>query len=260
MPKECSMSFQQRSLFQQGFQKYTPKELKQLEWGLRFTPAVCSLIAAYGLYSQQPVLLFAVAVLGLWAFAFPAAHPVDLFYNYLVRPVFGAVKLPANPFQRRLACLSAGLMNIIAGSLFLLEMPVAAIAVGVSLLVLQAIVIFTHFCTLSWMYEGAMRLLGKWQKPLAESEAKQMLSNGAKIVDVRSQNEFAKESLEGAINLPLEDLEHLLDEFKQGICLLFCNSGTRSHIASEKLKSHGISDIHNLGDYNRARQILQTAN
>jgi hypothetical protein len=25
------------------------------------------------------------------------------------------------------------------------------------LLVLQAIVIFTHFCTLSWMYEGVMR-------------------------------------------------------------------------------------------------------
>lgn len=260
MSKECSMSFQQRSLFQQGFQKYTPKELKQLEWGLRFTPAVCSLIAAYGLYSQQPILLFAVAVLGFWAFIFPSAHPVDLFYNYLVRPVFGAVKLPANPFQRRLACLSAGLMNIIAGSLFLLEMPVAAIVVGVSLLVLQAIVIFTHFCTLSWMYEGALRLMGKWQKPLDESEAKQMLSSGAKIIDVRSQNEFAKESLEGAINLPLEDLEHLLDEFKQGICLLFCNSGTRSHIASEKLKSHGISDIYNLGDYHRARQILQTAN
>lgn len=259
MAKECSMSFQQRSLFQQGFQKFTPRELKQLEWGLRFTPAACSLIAAYGLYTQQPMILFAVAVLGFWAFIFPSAHPMDLLYNHTIRPFFGAVKLPANPFQRRLACLSAGLMNIIAGSLFLLELPVAAIVVGVSLLVLQAIVIFTHFCTLSWMYEGVLRLMGKWQQPLAESEAKQMLSNGAKIIDVRSQNEFAKESLEGALNLPLEDLDHLVEEFKQGVCLLFCNSGTRSHIASEKLKGHGISDIYNLGDFNRARQILQTA-
>jgi len=259
MAKECTMSFQQRSLFQQGFQKYTPNELKQLEWGLRFTPATCSLIAAYGLYAQQPAILFGVAVLGFLAFFFPSAHPMDLIYNYLVRPMFGAVKLPANPFQRRLACLSAGMMNIVAGILFLLQLPLAAIIVGVSLLVLQAIVIFTHFCTLSWMYEGLMRLLGKWQKPVDESEAQKLIKGGAKIVDVRSQNEYAKESLDGAVNLPLEDLEHLIDEFRQGVCLLFCNSGTRSHIASEKLKNNGVSSVYNLGDFNRAKQILQAA-
>jgi len=259
MAKECSMSFQQRSLFQQGFQRFSPAELKQLEWGLRFTPAACSLIAAYGLYVQQPYILFAVAALGLLAFFFPAAHPMDLIYNHLVRPVFGAVKLPANPFQRRLACLSAGLMNIAAGILFIFELPIAAIVVGVSLLVLQAIVIFTHFCTLSWMYEGLMRLAGKWQKPIDATQAQNYLSNGAKLIDVRSQNEFAKDSLSGAINLPLEDLEHLVDEFKQGVCLLFCNSGTRSHIASEKLKSHGVSEIYNLGDFDRAREIVATS-
>jgi len=256
MAKECSMSFQQRSLFQQGFQRFSPDELKQLEWGLRFTPAACSLIAAYGLYMQQPYILFAVAALGIWAFFFPAAHPMDLIYNHLIRPLFGAVKLPENPLQRRLACLSAGLMNVAAGSLFMFNMPVAALVVGGSLLVLQAIVIFTHFCTLSWMYEGVMRLAGKWQKPIDVNEAQNHLSGGAKLIDVRSQNEFAKSSLAGAINLPLEDLEHLVDEFKQGVCLLFCNSGTRSHIASEKLKEHGIEDIHNLGDFNRAKEIV----
>ncbi len=259
MPSECSMSFQQRSLFQQGYQRFTPVELKQLEWGLRFTPAVCSLIAAYGLYTQQPMILFAVAVLGGWAFFFPAAHPMDLIYNHLVRPLFGAVKLPENPLQRRLACLSAGIMNVAAGILFLLELPIAAYVVGISLLVLQAIVIFTHFCTLSWMYEGAMRLLGKWQKPVDETEAKNLLSKGAKLIDVRSQNEFAKETIQGAVNLPLEDLDHLSGEFQDGEFLLFCNSGTRSHIASEKLKLKGISGIYNLGDFQRARQIVMAS-
>ena len=71
MVKDDCMTFQQRSLFQQGYQRYDPQELKQLEWGLRFTPAACSLIAAYGLYTQQPAVLFAVAVLGFWAFFFP---------------------------------------------------------------------------------------------------------------------------------------------------------------------------------------------
>lgn len=255
MAKECSMSFQQRSLFQQGFQRYSPSELKQLEWGLRFTPAACSLIAAYGLYTQQPMILFAVAVLGMWAFFFPAAHPMDLIYNHLIRPMFGAVKLPANPFQRRLACLSAGLMNVAAGVLFIMELPLAATIVGVSLLVLQAIVIFTHFCTLSWMYEGVMRLLGKWQMPLDESTAKSMIERGAKLVDVRSQNEFAKESIDGAVNYPLEDLHHYLEQFKEETYLLFCNSGTRSHIAAEKLKSLGVNDVHNLGELSRAKVI-----
>lgn len=256
MQKHCDLSFQHRSLVQQGYQRYTQPELKQLEWGLRFTPAVCSLIAAYGLYSQQPYILFAVAVLGIWAFFFPAGHPMDLVYNHLIAPAAGAVKLPENPFQRRLACLSAGLMNIAAGVLFLLALPTAALVVGISLLVLQAIVIFTHFCTLSWMYEGLMRLFGQWQVPVDESRARQLLASGALLVDVRSQHEFARASLAGARNLPLEELLQHLEQFRQGTCLLFCNSGTRSHIATEKLKAHGLTNIYNLGGFERAKAIV----
>lgn len=257
MSTDNCMSFQQRSLFQQGYQRFTPQELRQLEWGLRFTPAVCSLIAAYGLYLQQPYILLAVAALGIWAFFFPAAHPMDLVYNHAVRPLFGAVKLPENPLQRRLACLSAGIMNIAAAILFFLGLPVAAIVVGVTLLVLQAIVIFTHFCTLSWMYEGVMRLLGKWQQPLEEVQAVSLLNKGARLVDVRSQNEFAKDSIDGAVNLPLEDLDTLVNEFKQGDCLLFCNSGTRSHIACERLKSKGIGSAYNIGNLDRAKRLAE---
>jgi len=55
-----------------------------------------------------------VALLGIWAFIFPAGHPMDLIYNHLIAPMFGAVKLPKNPFQRRLAFFVAGLMNIAA--------------------------------------------------------------------------------------------------------------------------------------------------
>ncbi len=256
MAKECNLSFQQRSLFQQGYQRYSPAELKQLEWGLRFTPAACSLIAAYGLYAQQPTILFFVALLGFLAFIFPAGHPMDLIYNNVIAPMFGSVKLPKNPFQRRLACLSAGLMNIIAGVLFMFEMPFAAMVVGVSLLALQAIVIFTHFCTLSWMYEGVMRLFGQWNQPVDEFEARLMLKDGITLVDVRSQNEYAKESIPGAVNLPLEDIEQHIDTYKNDKCLLFCNSGTRSHIATEKLKEFGVDDIYNLGDFSRAKGIV----
>jgi hypothetical protein len=63
---------------------------------------------------------------------------------------------------------------------------VAALIVGGLLLVLQMIVIFTHFCTLSWMYEGVMRLLGKWHELTSTDDAVALLNNGAMLVDVRT--------------------------------------------------------------------------
>jgi len=254
--KDDCMTFQQRGLFQQGFQQFTPAELKQLEWGLRFTPLACSLIAAYGLFTQQPTILFGVSVLGMWAFFFPASHPMDFIYNRLIAPVFKAVKLPENPFQRRLACLSAGIMNFVAGLLFLFELPLAAFAVGITLLILQAIVITTHFCTLSWMYEGAMRFLGKWQLPLSEEKVKSLIDEGATLVDVRSQNEFASGSLPGALSYPLENLEEITHSFSEGHFLLFCASGTRSHIATEKLKALGVHNIDNIGALSRVKSLI----
>ncbi len=256
MAKSCDLSFQQRSLYQQGYQRYTPAELRQLEWGLRFTPAACSLITLLALVYQMPYLLFAVASLGIWAFFFPAKHPMDLIYNHGVRHLFGAIALPANPLQRRLACFAAGIMNTVAGVLFLADLPVAAWVVGGSLLALQLVVITTHFCTLSWMYEGMMRVLGKWNAPMALHEAKTLLASGALLVDVRSPNEFARESLPGAVNMPLEDLHLHLEKIKAATCLLFCNSGTRSHIALQKLTEAGVDRVFNVGAFGRAKSLV----
>ena len=253
--KDNCMTIQQRALFQQGFQQFTPAELKRLEWGLRITPLACSPIAAYGLFTQQPFVLFGVAILGMWAFFFPASHPMDLIYNHLIAPLFNAVKLPENPFQRRLACLSAGIMNFTAAILFLAELPIAAFVVGITLLIMQAIVITTHFCTLSWMYEGAMRLFGKWQLPLNDSKARSLIDQGAILVDVRSQNEFAAGSIAGALNFPLENLQNFTEKFEEGHFLLFCASGTRSHIATEKLKALGIHNIDNIGALSRVKVL-----
>ncbi len=255
MSKPCDLSFQQKSLFQQGYQQFTPAELKQLEWGLRFTPGVCSLLTAIALVYQLPYLLFFVSLLGIWAFFFPAGHPMDLLYNHLVRHLFSAIKLPENPFQRRLACLAAGVMNATAAVLLLADLAVAAWVVGGLLLFLQAIVITTHFCTLSWMYEGLMRLLGKWNTPLQEDKARQLLQQGALLVDVRSQNEFAAGTVEGAINLPLEELDAHAEKVKNKTCLLFCNSGTRSHIAYNRLMTLGCADVHNLGPFKHAKKV-----
>lgn len=256
MSTSCQLSFQQQALFQQGYQSYTPAELKQLEWGLRFTPSVCALIALYGLIYQLPYLLFGVAILGFWAFFLPAGHPMDLLYNNAVRPLFGAVKLPPNPLQRRLACLSAGVMNIISGILFLAGYPTAALINGGILMVLQAIVIATHFCTLSWMYELLMRALGKWTVPMDLAQAQALLKQGALLVDVRGKDEYDKAHLPNAVNLPLDTLQQHCATLKQQNVLLYCASGMRSHIATELLKKHGVETAHNLGAMERVKAII----
>ncbi|MBL4607117.1 MAG: DUF4395 family protein, partial [Pseudomonadales bacterium] len=198
------MSFQQKSLFQQGYQSYTSEQLKQMEWGLRFTPAACTSLTILALIMQWPLLAFVVSGLGIWAFYFPSAHPMDLIYNHVIRKAFGAVALPPNPLQRRMACLSAGILNFAIGVLFLASMANAAYAVGLMLVTLQLIVITSHFCALSWMYEGIMRLLGRWEVPISAEETKKLLATGAQIIDVRSALEFSKGHLENALNIPVD--------------------------------------------------------
>lgn len=103
-----------------------------------------------------------------------------------------------------------------------------------------------------------MRMLGKWNRPLDMDEAKSLLGQGAVMVDVRSAPEFAKNTVHGAVNLPLEELEQHVDKIKDTPCLLFCNSGARSHIAMLKLQESGLDDVYNVGAFGRAETLGQS--
>lgn len=251
------LSFQQKSLVQQGYKGYGSRELRQLDWGLRFTPIVCSLLTLYGLQAEEPRVLFLVSALGIWAFFAPAAHPMDLLYNHIVRHIFSAVPLPPNPFQRRLACFAAGVMNAAAATLFLAGQPLVAKIVGGVLLILQLIVITTHFCMLSWLYEIGVKMIGEWEGPIEISKASALLDAGATLVDVREPNEFAREHLEGAENLPLSTLGGDHGPLKEKICLLYCASGMRSRMAVKQLKKAGLAEVYNLGGIARGRELMK---
>jgi rhodanese-related sulfurtransferase len=256
MADEGQLTFQQQCLVQQGYRQFTARQLREMEWGLRFTPFVCALLALYGLATRQPWVLFTVSGLGVWAFLFPAAHPMDLFYNKVLRPLLGAAPIPPNPLQRRLACLSAAIMNALAGTLFLLGLPRAALVAGSLLLILQAIVIVTHFCALSWMYEGVARMLGNWNRPVEPDVAQRLLRAGAAVIDVRTPQEYAERHLTCALNHPLESLTDNLDKLPAGVLLLHCKSGMRSNMAIQLLKKHGFRNVHNLGSFERAERVV----
>ncbi len=237
----------QRALNQQGYD-YSQAQLTQLSWGLRFTPAMCMAGAAVGLVTQQAWIHFGLAALGILPFWFPASNPLDRLYNRVLRPIWNGVALPPNPLPRRIACLMGGVMNIGIGAAFSAGNVALAYGVGALLLFLQAIVITTHFCVASWMVEGLLRVLGRFTPPLAPQRAREIVRDGARLIDVREPHEFARGHLDGALNMPLSDFEAHADELPPGPLVIYCQSGLRSQRA---LQIAGRDDVYNLGAMNR---------
>lgn len=248
--------FQRTSLTQQGYD-YNPRELAELSWGLRFTPTVCMAGAIVGLATQKPGIHFALAVLGILPAWLPAWNPVDLLYNYALRPLWGGVKLPPNPLPRRIACFMGGSMNLGIGAAFLWSAPAVAYALGAVLIALQLVVITTHFCVASWMYEGALRAIGKWMRPIPVGRAKELIEAGAELVDVRNPEEFAREHLPGARNVPLEQVVDVLGGNPERSFVFYCQSGLRSQRATQALKRQGHDRTYNLGAMSRWGQSSQ---
>lgn len=80
------------------------------------------------------------------------------------------------------------------------------------------------------------------------AEAKALVKAGAVLVDVRTPEEFAAKHLDGAINIPVDDLEARKAELpKDKDVVLYCRSGARSARAKTLLASAGYTKVHNLG-------------
>lgn len=105
-------------------------------------------------------------------------------------------------------------------------------------------------------------LLLKTAGRVSVRDARGHLQNGALVIDVRSSSEFASGHLPNAVNFPLADIKTSLPlrvGDKNRILLLHCQSGMRSSIAVEKLKSAGYTRVYNLGSLSRAREIVEMA-
>lgn len=83
-------------------------------------------------------------------------------------------------------------------------------------------------------------------------DAKRLIKQrNAQLVDVRTPEEFESSRLPGAINIPLQDIDHVgQTRLNKDIpVVVFCRSGQRSHMAMQILKSQGFTEVHNLGSY-----------
>ena len=72
---------------------------------------------------------------------------------------------------------------------------------------------------------------------------------GAKLIDVRTAEEFSTGRIPGSINIPLPDIAAVsgIVRDKNAPLFLYCQSGARSGNAVRFLKSMGYANVSNLG-------------
>ena len=77
-----------------------------------------------------------------------------------------------------------------------------------------------------------------------------MTKKGALLLDVRTAQEFAAGHVEGATNVPVQELEGRLATLpakKDQPIVVYCQSGHRSSRAAEILKKAGYTSVNDLG-------------
>ncbi len=83
---------------------------------------------------------------------------------------------------------------------------------------------------------------------------KQMLDEGAIVVDVRTPGEFKGGHVKGSININLNDLSKKMDQFKGKTVITVCASGMRSGQAKGMLMKNGITAV-NGGPWGRIAKL-----
>ncbi|WP_127022302.1 rhodanese-like domain-containing protein [Rheinheimera mangrovi] len=76
-------------------------------------------------------------------------------------------------------------------------------------------------------------------------------------IDVRTAEEYNAGHLEGAINIPYDEIEQKIEAVsadKTADIQLYCRSGRRSGIALESLTNMGYSKVTNAGAYKQLKQ------
>lgn len=100
-----------------------------------------------------------------------------------------------------------------------------------------------------------MSLFGIFSEKEATNEIKEYLSNGAVVLDVRTQEEWDEGHTEGAKHIVLQTIPANVDEIKSWNkpVIAVCRSGGRSGQATQFLKQNGV-DVINGGPWQNVDQ------
>jgi hypothetical protein len=144
-------AYQRYCLNMQGYGGLSDDQKRQIDIAQRFKPALCAAAAIAAIATHSLPLTYVAVALGYWAALLPA-HPADLFYRWVMKPVFRAPDLGADPAPRRFACGMAASLLLIGALGWQFEIEALGYAfVGLTAASLTALV-FADFCMGSFFY------------------------------------------------------------------------------------------------------------
>jgi rhodanese-related sulfurtransferase len=84
---------------------------------------------------------------------------------------------------------------------------------------------------------------------LRAGKAKELVAAGAALIDVRTPGEFAAGHIDGARNIPVNEIRARAAEVgpRETPVVVYCASGSRSAAAAMMLRGAGFSKVVNLG-------------
>lgn len=86
---------------------------------------------------------------------------------------------------------------------------------------------------------------------------KELVHNGAQILDVRTPAEYKSGHIKGSVNIPLQSLNAGMSKLKKDLPVITCcASGARSASAKSILITNGFKDVHNGGGWTSLQQKL----
>jgi rhodanese-related sulfurtransferase len=77
--------------------------------------------------------------------------------------------------------------------------------------------------------------------------AKALVAGGARLVDVRTAEEFAERHIDGAVNVPVDTIGDRELGAKDAPLVLYCGSGARAARAAGTLRAKGYTRVYELG-------------
>jgi len=115
----------------------------------------------------------------------------------------------------------------------------------------------SHYLLIGFAALIVILMVAKRLRQAPTAKVRELLAQNALVIDVRSSDEFARDHVKGAVNLPLEQVQRRIGSIEpdhQRPILVHCLSGSRSAMACRILRGLGYSDVHNLGSLGRARR------
>lgn len=92
-----------------------------------------------------------------------------------------------------------------------------------------------------------------WPFGGSKHNGRELVKHGALLLDVRTAEEFRDRHLDGAVNIPLQELSARIRELgaKERPIVVYCRSGARSATAAGIMKSAGydVLDIGGMGNW-----------